>query len=151
MDVIDTKAIQALTENGRITWADLAALLGLSPPSAAERVRRLEERGVIRGYAALVDPEAVGLGLTAYIAVTLERPEHRAPFLERVRALDAVVECHHVAGEHDYLLKVRCRDTRDLERLVNDEIKACPGLTRTITAIVLSTVKESPRLPLGAT
>lgn len=149
MDDIDTKAVQALSAHGRITWAELAGVLGLSPPSAADRVHRLEERGVIRGYTALVDPEAVGLGLAAFVAVTLERPEHRGPFLERMRRLGNIVECHHVAGEYDYLLKVRCRDTRDLERVISDEIKAGPGVTRTLTTVVLSTVKESPRLPLG--
>lgn len=150
MDEIDTKALGALMENGRITWAELAGILGMTPPSAADRVRRLEERGVIRGYAALVAPEAVGLALAAFIAVTLDRPEHRAAFLQRVARMPEVLECHHMAGDYDYLLKVRCRDTHALERLISDEIKALPGVARTVTTIVLSTVKESLHLPLGS-
>ncbi|HEX5699004.1 MAG TPA: winged helix-turn-helix transcriptional regulator, partial [Rubrobacter sp.] len=81
MNEHDLQTLRRLMRDGRITWAELAQLLGLSAPAAADRVRRLEERGVIRGYEALVDPEAVGLGVTAFVAVTLERPEHRAGFL----------------------------------------------------------------------
>ena len=139
--------IDYLMANGRATWAELASVLGLSAPAAADRVRRLEERGVITGYAARVNPEAIGLGLTAFIAVTLERPAHRAAFLERVRALPEVQECHHVAGDDDYLLKVRCASARDLERIVSDELKGLDGIARTRTTIVLSTSKETVTLP----
>lgn len=148
MDEIDYKALRHLMAQGRASWAELAGVLGLSAPAAADRVRRLEERGVIRGFAALVDPEAVGSGLTAFLAVTLERPEHRAAFLQRVQQLPEVQECHHVAGDDDYLLKVRCRGTRDLERLVSDDLKALPGVHRTRTTVVLSTSKETCVLPL---
>src|SRR6187551_3352489 len=98
MDNLDYKAIAELMAQGRRTWADLAADLGLSAPAAADRVRRLEERGVIRGYAALVDPAAVGCELTAFVAVTLARPADRAPFLALVARLPEVQECHHTAG-----------------------------------------------------
>src|SRR6059058_5997341 len=106
MDETDSKLIDYLTTNGRATWAELAGVLGLSAPAAADRVRRLEERGVITGYAALVNPEAVGLGLTAFVAATLERPTHRDAFLQRIQELPEVQECYHIAGEADYLLKV---------------------------------------------
>jgi Lrp/AsnC family leucine-responsive transcriptional regulator len=133
---------------GRRTWADLAADLGLSAPAAADRVRRLEERGVIRGYAALVDPAAVGCDLTAFVAVTLERPADRAAFLALVAGLPEVQECHHTAGDDDYLLKVRCAHTRDLDRVLSLELKSLPGVVRTRTTIVLSTLKETPVLPV---
>jgi Lrp/AsnC family leucine-responsive transcriptional regulator len=103
----------------------------------------------VRGFAALVDPEAAGFGLTAFISVTLERPGDRGPFTELVQALGEVQECHHVAGDDDYRLKVRCRDTRHLERLVSDELKRLPGIIRTRTTISLSTVKETVKLPLA--
>jgi len=135
-------------EKGRATWAEMAGRLGLSAPAAAERVRKLEERGVIRGYAALVDPEAVGLRLTAFIGVTLERPEHRAAFLSWAETTPEVQECHHVTGDHDYLLKVRCASTRALEDLLTDGIKGLPGIAGTRTTIVLRTRKETPVLPL---
>src|SRR5918911_5181874 len=108
MESMDRKVIAQLQISGRESWTRLAELLGVTGPAAADRVRRLEERGVIRGYAALVDPEAVGARLTAFVAVTLEHPKHRRAFLERVDALAEVQECHHVAGDDDYLLKVRC-------------------------------------------
>lgn len=133
---------------GRITWSELAGILELSAPATAERVRRLEERKIIKGYTALIDPEAVGCELTAFIAVTLERPEHRVAFLQRVQELAEIQECHHVTGEDDYLLKVRCRNTRGLEQLVSENLKGLPGILRTRTTIVLSTTKETPVLPL---
>jgi Lrp/AsnC family leucine-responsive transcriptional regulator len=144
----DILAVERLMREGRTTWAELAQILGLSGPAAADRVRRLEERGVIRGYAALVDPEAVGLSVAAFVAVTLERPEHRAGFLDAVGGMPEVQECHHVAGEDDYLLKVRCEAMRDLERLVSEGVKGLSGVTRTRTSVVLSTQKETPVLPV---
>lgn len=148
MDTIDFKVISELMMNGRMTWAELASCLGLSSPATAERVHRLEEQGVIKGFTALVEPEAVGCGLTAFVAVTLERPEHRNPFLQRMTEMREVQECHHVAGEDDYLLKVRCRGTRDLERVVSDGIKTMPGVARTRTTIVMTTQKETPVPPM---
>lgn len=148
LDDIDSKVIRHLMQNGRMTWAELATVLQLSAPAAGDRVRRLEERGVILGYTARIDPEAAGCHLTAFVAVTLERPEHRAPFLEKVQQLAEVQECHHIAGNDDYWLKVRCQHTKDLERLVSDELKSLPGILRTRTTIVLSTVKETSVLPL---
>jgi len=135
---------------GRVTWSELAATLELSAPATADRVRRLEERGVIQGYSALVNPEVVGCGLTAFISVTLERPEHRDPFLQRILELPEIQECHHVAGDDDYLLKVRCHSTQDLEQIIGEKIKSLQGIVRTRTTIVLSTAKETPALPLPA-
>jgi Lrp/AsnC family leucine-responsive transcriptional regulator len=148
MDALDYKALAQLMENGRATWTELAHGLGLSAPAVADRVRRLEERGVIRGYAALVDPEAVGYTLTAFVTVTTDRPEHRAPFLDLAQRLPEVQECHHVAGDDDYLLKLVCRNPRDLDRVVSDELKSLPGVLRTRTTIVLATHKATPVVPL---
>jgi Lrp/AsnC family leucine-responsive transcriptional regulator len=148
LNEIDSKILQQMMAQGRITWAELATLLELSAPAAADRVRRLEEKGVIQGYTARIDPEAIGCHLTAFIAVTLEHPQHRAAFLQTVQQLPAIQECHHVTGDDDYLLKIRCRHTKDLEHLVSDQIKALPGILRTRTTIVLSTVKETSDLPL---
>jgi Lrp/AsnC family transcriptional regulator, leucine-responsive regulatory protein len=133
---------------GRESWATLGVALGMTGPAAAERVRRLEADGVIRGYAALVDPDAVGAGLTAFVSVTLERPGNRAAFLRRVSRLAAIQECHHVAGDYDYLLKVRCAGTADLDRILTDELKGVPGVVRTRTTVVLRTLKESVIVPL---
>ena len=147
---LDVKALRALMHNGRATWAELGQLLGLSAPSAAGRVRKLEQRGVIRGYAALVDPASVGHPLTAYISVSLASHRNRAAFLRAIDKMDHVAECHHVAGDHDYLLKVRCRRTQDLDDLLAKELKDKLGVAHTRTTIVLSTAKESVRVPIDA-
>jgi Lrp/AsnC family leucine-responsive transcriptional regulator len=149
MDTIDMKALGALQTAGRESWAALGETLGMTGPAAAERVRRLEERGVIRGYAAVLDPGAVGAGLAAFVAITLERPRDRAKFLALVASLPEVQECHHVAGDDDYFLKVRCRDTSDLERVLTHELKGLTGVARTRTTVVLRTVKETLAVPLS--
>lgn len=151
LDAMDKKVVRHLMAYGRATWAELATLLGLSAPATADRVRRLEERGVIKGYAALVDPTALGLTLTAFVAVTLEHPEYRAEFLELVHALPQIQACHHVAGDYDYLLQLRCKNTADLEHFLTDSLKSKPGVIRSRTTIVLSTVKETPILPMEQT
>jgi Lrp/AsnC family leucine-responsive transcriptional regulator len=145
---LDSKAVDLLMRNGRATWAELAQHLGLSAPAAADRVRKLEERGVIKSYAAVVNPESTGYSLTAFVAVALDRPAQRAAFLKLVASLREVAECHHVAGDDDYLLKVRCRSTRDLDRLLVESLKAVPGV-RTRTTVVLATAKESVVVPLA--
>ena len=150
LDSLDRKALEFLVRNGRATWAELGQLLGLSAPSAAERVRKLEQRGVIRGYAALIDPASVGRPLTAYISVSLASHRNRAAFLRAIAKMDQVAECHHVAGDDDYLLKVRCRGTQDLDHLLARELKEKLGVARTRTTIVLSTAKESVRVPIDA-
>src|SRR5260370_13669593 len=114
MDSLDVKAITLLMRNGRATWAEVGQLLGLSAPSAADRVRKLEQRGVIRGYAALVDPASVGHPLTAYVSVSLASHRNRAAFLLAIDKMAQVAECHRDAGDDDYLLKVHCRGTQDL-------------------------------------
>lgn len=150
MDEVDSRLLVELQQHGRASWAELGALLGLSAPAIAERARKLEERGVLRGYHALVEPAAVERGLLAFIAVSLALPEHRDGFLRRVAELHSVQECHHVAGEDDYLLKARCRDTLELEQLVSEELKGLPGVARTRTTIALSTAKETAYLPVTA-
>src|SRR5262245_49835600 len=149
MDTNDTKTLVRLQENGRESWASLGEILGVTGPAAAERVRKLEERGVIRGYAAMLDPAAVGIGLTAFVAVTLDRPRHRRAFLDRVAALAEVQECHHVAGDDDFLLKVRCVDAEHLDHVLSNELKGVDGVARTRTTIVLRTMKETTELPIG--
>ena len=147
MDSNDFKIIQCLMSQARATWAELATLLGLSAPATADRVRKLEEMGIIKGYSAIIDPEAVGCGLAAFIAITLERGEYRPAFLAMVQHLPEILECHHVAGAEDYVVKVRCQNTRDLERLISEEIKSLPGV-KSRTTVVLSTVKETLVLPI---
>ncbi len=149
LDEIDSKVIASLMHQGRITWSELASLLELSAPAAADRVRRLEDRNVIQGYTARINPEAVGCDLLAFITVSLERPQHRVEFLQMIQAMPEVQECHHVTGEDDFWLKVRCRNTKALEHLITDQLKNIVGVSKTRTTIVLSTLKETSALPLS--
>lgn len=150
MDEIDRVIIDIVQSDGRVTSAALAEVTGLSVSAANDRLRRLQERGVIAGWAARIDPEAVGLGLLAFLFVLVDRTEHNAPFLAAAAALPEVQELHHVTGEWSYLLKVRVASPRALEWLISDRIKAIPGVTRSMTFIALSSTKETSALPVEA-
>jgi Lrp/AsnC family leucine-responsive transcriptional regulator len=147
VDETDAMILATLLDDGREAWSRIGERVGLTGPAVAERVKRLEERQVIRGYAALVNPDAVGFPLTAFISVTLETPAHRRAFLARVAALPEIQDCHHVTGDDDYLLKVRCRGPADLDRLLTEQLKGGPGVVRTRTQVVLRSEKESVGLP----
>lgn len=143
MDDLDTKALSILCDNGRVSWADLAHKLSLSPPAAAERVRKLEERGIIRGYTAVLEPDSLGYGLCAFVAIVLGKSKHKKSFPRAIKKLPEVLECHLVAGEEDFLLKVVVRDVAHLETLVANTLRAIDGVQRTKTTVVLSTLKET--------
>ena len=149
MDSLDRKAIQFLMRNGRATWADLGQLLGLSAPAAADRVHKLEAKGAIHAYAALADPEALGYPLMAFVLVTLAGPGQRASFLRAIEKMDQIAECHHVAGDGDYLLKVRCRGAKDLDRLLVEDLKEKLKVAHTRTTVVLATSKDSVVIPVA--
>jgi Lrp/AsnC family leucine-responsive transcriptional regulator len=148
LDDLDRKILTRLMEDGRITWAQLAAEVGLSAPSVTERVRKLEKLGVIEGYAALVNPEVVGCGMLAFVAVELTDPNHHAEMLREAQATPEIQEYHIVAGDYDYLLKLRCRDSRELERLLRETVRSIAGVARTNSTIVMLTPKETCAVPL---
>ena len=143
MDETNLSILRSLLKDGRTPLADIAASLGLSRQTVTERIQRMREAGVLLGFTALVAPEKVGADLTAFIGVTVDRPDLCEPFLAAVAQLPEVVECHHVAGDDSYLLKVRTAGTRGLERLISTKLKQIPGVVRTRTTIVLSTSKET--------
>lgn len=147
MDTTDVAILSLLLRDAREAWARIGERVGLTGPAVAERVRRLEQQGVVRGYAALLAPEQVGFPLTAFVSVTLETPHHRRAFLARLASLPEVQECHHVTGDDDYLLKVRCRGPADLDRLLTAQLKGGPGVVRTRTLVVLRSEKESVGFP----
>ena len=146
-DEIDIQILERLQRNARSTWTELAGDLGLTGPAIAERTRKLEERGIIRGYHAQLEPERIGCGLLAYIAVQLRHPEARQAFLDRIQTMPEILECHHTTGEDDYWLKVRCAGTAALERIIAQEFQTHASL-KTRTTIVLSSPKDTPNLPL---
>ena len=152
LDEKDEKILDILQRDGRTTNVELARLVDLTPSATLERVRKLEERGLIKGYTALLDPHALGLGLAAFIFLRVDDNEDligRAEgTAEELAALPSVLELHHLAGEDCFILKVRARDTDDLYRFLRDELGRFKQIRSTRTTIVLKTVKESTGLPL---
>jgi Lrp/AsnC family leucine-responsive transcriptional regulator len=147
IDETDLRLIEHLTRNGRATWADLAHDLGLTAPAIAQRVRRLEDRGIIRQFTAVIDPERIA-PVGVFVLARLRGGSVRDDFRTAVLALGAVQECHLLAGDDGYLLKARFRSFDELQRFVDVTLPALPGVEGTSTNIVLTTVKESPALPL---
>lgn len=148
MDEIDVKLIRLLSENARQTWADLATELGLSRPAIAERVKKLEEKGIINGYTVKVNPKAFGIHLTAFIFVILNNYSKKEEFFEIVNDIHEVMEAHHIAGNDDFILKVRCKSIEDLDDLICNKFKQLDIVDKTRTNVVLSTDKDISMLPL---
>lgn len=141
-DTIDYKLIEILQKNARITQLELAAEVGLSQPAVAERMRKLEQDGVIVAYTAVVNARKLGKDITAFIGVGISHPKFNKAFAKRIVALPEVLECHHVTGQDSYLLKVKIKNTEELDELISVKLRTIPGVTRTQTTIVLSSVKE---------
>jgi Lrp/AsnC family transcriptional regulator, leucine-responsive regulatory protein len=147
LDAVDQRLLALLLEDGRRSYADLARETGLSTSAAHQRVRRLEQRGVINGYTVRVDPEAVGLPLAAFISVKPIDPAAPDDAADRLRHLSAVEACHSVAGEESYILQVRVAGPAELEALLQ-EIRAVAGVS-TRTTVVLSTPWAGRTAPPG--
>ncbi|MDZ7373479.1 MAG: Lrp/AsnC family transcriptional regulator [candidate division KSB1 bacterium] len=147
LDEIDLEILQTLQRRGRTKRSELADQVGLTIPSVSERLRKLEELGIIRGYAALLDPKKIGLEVMAFIVVELESSRYFDPFVQRALDNDEILECHAITGEGSYLVKARTKDTSTLERLLS-EIRSWPGVANTRTSIVLSSPKDTTVLPL---
>ena len=140
MEDLDRLIVQLLTEDGRRSYTDLAKETGLSVSAVHQRVRRLEKRGVVRGYHAIIDPETVGLALTAFVSLTPIDPAAPDDAPERLAHLTSIEACHSVAGEESYILKVRVASPAALEILLQ-EIRAAANVA-TRTTVVLSTPYE---------
>lgn len=153
MDEKDARILEILQQDGRVTNVELARAVELTPSATLERVRKLEERGLIRGYMAMLDPQALGLGLVAFIFVRVDNIENVIGEADRtaddLAALPSVQELHHLAGEDCFLVKVRARDTDDLYRILKDEIGKFKNIRSTRTTIVLKTVKETAHLAVN--
>lgn len=141
MEDLDRQIVRLLAADGRTSFTDLGKVTGLSTSAVHQRVRRLEERGVIRRYAAVLDPVAIGLPLTAFVAITPLDPSAPDDAPDRLVQLPEIEDCYSVAGEDSYILKVRVASPTDLEALLA-EIRAVANV-RTRTTVVLSTPYES--------
>lgn len=151
LDDKDRQLLKLLQENSRISSTELARQVNLSPPGLQKRLKKLEDKGFIAGYVTLVNREAIGLDLLCFAQVTLahHQPDCVGGFCDRVKALPEVLECHHLTGEFDYLLKVIVSDHRHLEQFLSEQITQIPGVDRIRTNIVLNEIKASTSLPLG--
>jgi len=141
MDHYDNKILQLLSGNGRITGADIARKINLSLPAVTERLRKLDRSGYIDKYTIKMNRKKLELNILAFIQVWIDHSKG-LPSVDNIVALNEVLECHHVAGDYDLLLKVVVTDTAALEELLVKKIKGIKSVTRTSTTIILSTYKE---------
>ena len=149
IDGTDAVILNILQSNARTSNAEIARQVGLAPSAVFERIRKLEERGVIEGYAARVNPKAVDLPLLAYVFVRDNDKPGSETTAQRVAAIPGVLEVHQIAGEDCFLAKVRAADTESLGRLLRERIGGIRTIESTRTTIVLDTIKETAELPIG--
>jgi Lrp/AsnC family leucine-responsive transcriptional regulator len=149
MDEIDRKIAIAVQQDGAAGLSDLAKVSGLSVSATAERVKRLEERGVIRGWHAALDPGEVGCPLLAFLRVAVRPGKEEIAFRRAIRKLEAVLECHQLTGEWSYLVKLRVGDIGALDTILSDEIRPLAGIERVAVEVAMATVKETALLPVA--
>jgi len=149
IDELDLHILDILQNNAKETQSEIAKLVGLAPSAVLERVRKLEARGVIRGYVAQIDPKAIEQSMLAFVSVRSDEAPGNNDVAQALSACDEVLEVHHVAGEDCYLIKVRARDPEHLGSLLRTRFGRIPGVKSTCTTIVLETVKETPRLRIA--
>jgi len=149
LDAIDLQILELLQDQGRVPLVKLGEQVGLSSPSVIDRVKKLEDNGIITGYHASVDARALGKDVTAFIGVSIAHPKAIATFEHTVALLDDVLECHHITGEYTLLLKIKTNNTASLERLIST-IRSIEGVSRTETMVVLSTHTERATISVAA-
>ena len=150
LDDINKKIINILQDDGSITNSELAGRIGLSPASTIERVRKLEKIGFIRKYCALVDLEKIGKNVIVFVEIVTETHHREAmnTFIEAVKDVDEVLECYHISGDSDFLLKVIANDIVDYERIALERLAVLPNLSRIRSHFVLSPVKLETKVPV---
>ncbi len=150
IDGIDREILKLIQTSARLPNAEVARNLGMAPSAIHQRLRRLEEHGVIQGYSARVDPQALDRGLLAFVQLKTEESLGSFRIAEAVAQLPGVLEVHDIAGDDCYLLKVRAQDTGDLHRFLREELGSLQGVHSTRTTIVLKTISERMDLPIPA-
>jgi len=148
-DATDRAILELLQENCKQPLAAIGQKVGLKAPSVVDRIRKLEEAGVITGYVAQLDARRLGNDITVFIGVDSERPRSLGQLERELAAIDDILECHHVTGLHTLMLKAKTRNTETLEQLI-DRIRSLQGITSTETSMVLSTHVERSRIALGS-
>jgi len=150
LDACDLEILGLLQQDARMPNAEIGRRVGLVASAIFQRLRKLQEQGVITGHEARIDPRAVGLGLAAFVSVRADERVGSCETAERIAALPEVQEVHHVAGEDCYLVKVRVPDAEALGRFLREQIGVIESVRSTRTTIVLETLKETAKLPLGS-
>ena len=150
LDKTDKQILAILQVNGRITNKELSNQLGLSPPPTLERVKKLESLGFIQGYSANLDPVKINLGTILMVSVTLHQHTQKViqEFHKAIDALDEVMECYHVTGDDDYMLKVVCKDIADYQKFVVEKLSIINNLGKIKSSVVLSTLKRNTHYPV---
>lgn len=150
LDRTDRRMLSILQSDGRIAAVDLAARIGLSPPSTGERLKRLQKEGYIEGFSARLNPQKLGFGILVFIEVSLDKttPDVFEIFAKAVRRAPEVLECHMVAGGFDYLIKTRLADMATYREFLGNVLLSLPGVRETRTYAVLEEVKNDGPLPL---
>lgn len=148
MDGIDRKILDIMQANGRVPNAEIARRIGMAPSAILERIRKMEDRGEIRGYTVRLNPAAVDKALLAFVFVQTEERVWQFETGEALAKIPEVQEVHHIAGEDCFLVKVRARDTESLGRLMREQFGSIESIRSTRTTIVLETVKETSMLPV---
>ena len=149
IDATDLRILRQLQEHGRLTNVDLAARVGLSPSPCLARVKAMEKSGVINRYVALVNPDALDLGIIVFIQVALERQVESAleTFEARMLAFDEVMECYLMTGDSDYLVRLVVKDMASLQRFITKELTTIPGVANIRSSFALKQVKYKTALP----
>jgi len=150
LDEVDLAILRELQADSSVSNVELARRVNLSPPATHTRVKRLEQLGYIRQYAALLHREKMGYDMLCFITVSLQihQPEIVASFREAIGQMPEVLECHHVTGDYDYILKVATRNRQDLQRFLMDKLTPLPNIAHIHTRLVLTEVKSTTVLPL---
>lgn len=151
LDKIDLQILKLLQENGRITNLQLSTEIGLSPAPTLERVRKLENTGLIKSYHAVVDEEKLGYGIKAFMLVniTSHQSDYILKFTEQVNNIEEIVECYHITGSSDFMLKIVVKDIKAYESLVVNRIAKIEQMRNLKTMMIMSTVKESRSFPIS--
>ena len=148
IDDIDLRILDMLQRNGKLSQAKIAGAVGLTTPSVNERIKKMERHGMIKGFVALLDHDKMGLPLTAYVDIALEHPRFEKSFIDDLEKLLAVQECHYLAGDFAYRLKVKASTPGSLADFIQNRLLAIRGVVRARACLSLASKKDSTLLPL---
>ena len=142
MDSLDIKILRLLQNNARVTASEISSKINLSVPAVSDRLRKLDASGVIEKYTVIINARKLNRNLTVIMFISLESPKYTAKFLDAIQKDDEIIECHYLAGDYDYALKIITENTESLEKILN-KIKSMNGIIKTKTTVTLSTIKNN--------